>query len=861
MTAQVSVNLGGATPRRLLVDWANKQDAWVRQLTAETILFKRVPSDAQLDALYEVFLAEAGLSEIEIPTWPKLEAQEAEATKDDDLELVTLSNVESVNALASDQELNFDRSLTILFGQNGAGKTGYARVLKRISAVRSSGEILPNARIVHTDVPPPASATIAYRSGGEDRIAHWSNETGLTPFTRISVFDADAVLLHVDDQLGYVYTPAELALFGHVADGLREIQKRIGSEIESLNSEPKPLLSKFAPGTTVYSLLGNLGAETNLDDLEAAATVEGDADATYEKLAGEVDALRNNTRDQLLLSSQQTERELLNLSKVVEAAKGFDSARYEQAVKAVTEAEKRRAEAREHLFSAQELPGEPDEQWQQFVAAGEVYREHLGLDHYPKEDDACLYCMQTLSPAAISLITRYRTFLDETLMQQLKVAKASLTTEQLSISALDAIRAAEYVASRVSQDGAPDWVEKTKQVLSDVATTVGDTAAGQALSCPDLSNDAASVATDLGIELGVALERSAELAGSREDAASALAVKQQELLELSARIELKGILPTVRTYVRRAKRVQLLEKLSRAVSSGAARQLTVQSKLASEDLVNKDFEALFAEECARLNAPPVALQFQGKSGQAQRKKAVANHRPSAVLSEGEQKVLALADFLAESRMRETSAPLVFDDPVTSLDYRKLDEVAARIQHLSETHQVIVLTHNIMFASALISSRQNKKLRAKVYEVRDGGDRKGVLAPDVEPQLDTPADIAKRINVKVQDMPKAEARVQDALIKEAYDLLRAWCEAFVEQELLHGVTQRYRHNIMMTKLSKIDATRLSAATAVVEPLFARACDRMTGHSHAAEKMNTKPTVAEFQQDWEKAKNARRAYLDG
>lgn len=320
-------------------------------------------------------------------------------------------------------------------------------------------------------------------------------------------------------------------------------------------------------------------------------------------------------------------------------------------------------------------------------------------------------------------------------------------------------------------------------------------------------------------------------------------------------------MPTVRTYVRRAKRVQLLEKLSRAVSSGAARQLTLQSKLASEDLVNKDFEALFAEECARLNAPSVALQFQGKSGQAQRKKAVANHRPSAVLSEGEQKVLALADFLAESRMRGTSAPLVFDDPVTSLDYRKLDEVAARIQHLSETHQVIVLTHNIMFASALIASRQNKKLRAKVYEVRDGGDRKGVLAPDVEPQLDTPADIAKRINVKVQDMPKAEARVQDALIKEAYDLLRAWCEAFVEQELLHGVTQRYRHNIMMTKLSKIDAPRLSAATAVVEPLFARACDRMTGHSHAAEKMNTKPTVAEFQQDWEKAKNARRAYLDG
>jgi hypothetical protein len=47
--------------------------------------------------------------------------------------------------------------------------------------------------------------------------------------------------------------------------------------------------------------------------------------------------------------------------------------------------------------------------------------------------------------------------------------------------------------------------------------------------------------------------------------------------------------------------------------------------------------------------------------------------------------------------------------------------------------------------------------------------------------------------------------------------------------------------------------------VIEPLFARACDRMTGHSHAAEKMSTKPTIAEFQEDWEKAQAARNAYL--
>lgn len=860
MSNEVIVNLGEATPRRLLVEWANGQDAWVRELTAEVILSRQSPTEDLIDLVYQTFLAEKGLrSDADTPTIPKLEVEEVQATEDETLELSKLDNVQNVNALASDQELQFDPSLTILFGQNGSGKTGYARILKRLSAVRSPEDILPNAHAARLDPAPPPSADIAFRIGAEERVARWNNEAGLTPFTRISVFDSNAVSLHVDSDLGYVYTPAELALFKHVAAGLQAVQQRIASEISSLASGSNPLLSKFARETKIYPLIETLGAATDLSELEAAAVVDDEADASHERLNNEVNALRSNTLDALIANSQQTERELRCLSGVVSIIKNFDAQRYEQAVTAVADAERRRAEAREQLFAEDELPGQPDDHWHQFVAAGDTYRQHLGRDHYPQEGDSCLYCMQTLSATAVALLTRYRAFLDETLMQQLKTAQTSLADAQLSLNESEMSRASEYAADRASKDDAPDWASKAVQLLLDATATASESVLGQQLSCANVASAARGIFPELETALTTTVERIAQLTDDKANAATVLATKQKEMAELGARIELKKNLPTAQEYVRRAKRAQLLEKLSKTISSGATKQLTVQSKLASEDLVNKNFETLFTDECRRLNAPDVALHFQGRSGQAQRKKAVADYRPSAVLSEGEQKVLALADFLAESRMRGTKAPLVFDDPVTSLDYRRLDEVAARIQHLAETHQVIVLTHNIMFASALISTRQNKKLRVKIYEVRDGGDFKGILAPDVEPQLDTPADLAKRINAKVQAMPKAEPVVQDALIKEAYDLLRAWCEAFVEQELLQSVTQRYRHNIMMTRLSKIDASRLGAAISAIEPLFARACDRMTGHSHAAEKMSTKPTVADFQEDWEKAKAVRNAYL--
>lgn len=41
-----------------------------------------------------------------------------------------------------------------------------------------------------------------------------------------------------------------------------------------------------------------------------------------------------------------------------------------------------------------------------------------------------------------------------------------------------------------------------------------------------------------------------------------------------------------------------------------------------------------------------------------------------ILSEGEQRVIAIADFLAETSLRTGTAPVIFDDPVNSFDYRR-----------------------------------------------------------------------------------------------------------------------------------------------------------------------------------------------
>ena len=76
MAEELPVNLPDATPRRLLVTWANQQDGWIRLLTAETILARQEISEDTLDKIYEHFLAENGC-----PTRRRRRSQSSNSTR------------------------------------------------------------------------------------------------------------------------------------------------------------------------------------------------------------------------------------------------------------------------------------------------------------------------------------------------------------------------------------------------------------------------------------------------------------------------------------------------------------------------------------------------------------------------------------------------------------------------------------------------------------------------------------------------------------------------------------------------------------------------------------------------------------
>ena len=82
---------------------------------------------------------------------------------------------------------------------------------------------------------------------------------------------------------------------------------------------------------------------------------------------------------------------------------------------------------------------------------------------------------------------------------------------------------------------------------------------------------------------------------------------------------------------------------------------------------------------------------------------------SDILSEGEQRALALACFLAELQEIGSNHAIIVDDPVSSLDNNRMRAVAKRLaEEASKGRQVIVFTHNIWFHYMLLTESAGLK---------------------------------------------------------------------------------------------------------------------------------------------------------
>lgn len=847
----------------ILATWANSQQNWVRAVVGE-IIDTRAPLSANaLEPGYALFLAENKLSSDEPSDVPSLEPGDSEASSGPALTIQRISDVRNVNRLAPDQSIEFNPQMTVLFGENASGKSGYVRILKRAAAVRSAEDVLPDIQSASED--PVPHAGIDLRLGDDSITCDWNNESGVEPFTRVCVFDPRAVSVHLDDDLGYRYVPSDLALFEYAHSAIRAIRRRLEEDRDSRLPGANPFRARFQPGSSAYAAIESLGATTDLRVLKKLAEISDTHEEAVKRVREKVGALSAATLEPKLEVARSEKTLADAVIDAAEAISAFDWKKHNKRVAARSRVARLLHEATEHAFDDSGIPGVLSDEWSEFIHAGQRYLEQYEHAEYPSEVDSCPYCRQELGEVALTLVRKYAEFAGGKLQCRLSKIERRIRSGASDLLLLDAealgLMAKQKIAAR-GGDESPAKLTVLAQSLSDGLADAQPALEGgeklpKAWDVPRTAERAFSEATEIRKSLKETIRELSRKSGTR---AKTLEKRKAELRDLEDRATLESLLPSIRSHVQGAK---WCARASTTVDrfTSLLRSLTEESKTASEAVVNRDFETHFRRECARLRAPEVRLEFPGREGAAARRKTLdSEHKLSDILSEGEQKVIALADFLAEAATRKSSAPLVFDDPVNSFDYRRLQEVADRLVALSRQHQVVVFTHNIWFASTLLAGFDTHADAGACayYNVTNTSSAAGLVTTGTHPRWDSPKQTKKRINVLVAEAEGVSVDEQFDIVERAYSSLRKWCEVVVEQELLQEVTQRYRPNVRMTNLDKIKFGALEAASRETLRIFDKCCRIMEAHSQPLETLNIRPSLAELKQDWQDAQSALDEY---
>jgi hypothetical protein len=138
----------GAKPKsafEMILEWSPARPTWQQDALRRIVAKGRLNSDdiAQLTALCLKCKGKAGIELDPVPLTGS--DRYIRTTAGGTITLLSISDVRNANRLACGQTLNFaPAGMTIVYGDNGSGKSGYARILKRACRARYSTEILPN---------------------------------------------------------------------------------------------------------------------------------------------------------------------------------------------------------------------------------------------------------------------------------------------------------------------------------------------------------------------------------------------------------------------------------------------------------------------------------------------------------------------------------------------------------------------------------------------------------------------------------------------------------------------------------------------------------------------------------------------
>lgn len=777
--------------------------------------------------------------------------------------LAQLGPVQNIDRLAGGQKLRMAAvGITLVYGENGSGKSGYTRIAKRLCRSLTVDQLRGNVFDASNG---PMRVQVRYQVG-DDAVTEieWEPASPApSQLRQISVFDSHNARLYVDSENRIAYLPRELAILEHHGELCQRMAAKFSADEKVLAPRLRiPLPAGYTQGSTVSLMLANLDAKApslpSEDDLRKLSELSETELTELARLEAELSA------DPVALAATRR-RAVAVLKRVCEVLGSLRDGLSETVGKTIASARRELVKAVEaqRIAASASFADEPvanvgSTAWRilfeaarEFAAAGaEAPPERLP----ETTGDLCLLCLEPLTPPGAARLARFNEFVSG---QATKRADGARNALKALLAQVEQVKVPEVAVVEESLAGYGQ-LDVTRAVnVAEIIRILGEFESRRAALLDERANPAPTpdVAT-LTATVTAELARLEEEATSLQRSAShteALDAMRARLAELKDRTKLANDLETV---LQRLRDVVEQRSLTGCQAQVATRSISTQITALRKQLVTEELERRIIEEIGSLDLThlPFKVSDSSSGGNSlfsvglQGAGAVKNNQ---VLSEGEQRALALACFLAEIGGDDARYGIIVDDPVSSLDHLRIRKVAQRlVAEAKKGRQVIIFTHNLVFFNEVVSEAARAGDAAPLIKsvvAKTQSEGFGVIRENSEPWV---ADLNARIEMlrirakelkSVTDFDTDKYRRQ---AKDFYSDLRESWERAVEEVVLAKTVVRFVPDVMTGRLKEVTVTDEDYRTIFFA--MKRASER-SGHDMSAGRDIPQPSPDEMEAD--------------
>jgi len=765
------------------------------------------------------------------------------------IQILEIKDFENVNAISSDCSIKFGPNLTLVYGENGSGKSGIGRLLCNACFSRGEREILPNVKVALVPDAVAKATFIAGDSNGNKADINYILGNSNDILKRFSVFDNKSVLIHLDQSNKVKFTPGQIKIFDKVADTFSKLEERLSNE-KNAKKKDNPFQSMFFDGATSSVAIfckGINNVTKEIDFLRYAnfdAIIDGAKILELQKEIDEKKKLDIPKRKYQLATDRQN---LKALKATLQSVIGnFTVQKKQEANKLIAEIlEKRKIVESLSIQSFNDgiIKKIGSTEWKSLILAAKIFCESEKSANEGNNLKHCPLCHQELSKTAESLFEKYWQFLEsraESELAQLNQRKIFLLQELKSIKLsypkfLDTDAGvkilndenSEYLAQIKAQFLAlleilNIWAEKIEML--------------QEIDCVDLP------LPDL-VKIGDLVESKNREEIGLIDPAVAIAKLTAQVNYLKDKKEATSVKDAALEYITF---LQWASMAARVNFSGIKMAITKKKTEFFLMGVANNYKGAFNQELAYLGCDFNLIMYtsgeQGNTVKEYHLDFAEDYIPSQILSEGEQNACSIADFLTEIELDKNNCGIIFDDPVTSLDHRRKDKIAQRLVLEANRRQVVIFSHDIVFMGQLVRHAEINRVPLVAHWMRQINGISGCVEDNTSPKLSSLASLKNDFQQSLSGFSTLGAKEQERALGVAFDYLRSACESLIEEVLFNGTIKRYEDYIRVQNLEEAVFDQ-SLALKIVN-FHGRVSEFILAHNRSDLQREDQPTITNF-----------------